>query len=77
MLQAQGDSAAGGGSPLQGGGLAGSEGVSAAGDLEGIGIVGGSHHCREEGNGRVDEGAHIDQGASGDNVLRGPGRDRR
>lgn len=58
MLQAQRHSAAGGGGPFQGGGLADGEGVSATGDLERVGGAGGGGHSREDGEGDIDEGAH-------------------
>lgn len=63
VLEQQRDSAAGGGGPLQSGGLADGEGVSAIGVLEGVGAAGGSNHGREDGYNQADEGAHSDRGA--------------
>lgn len=69
MLQEQRHGAASSGIPVQSGGLASSEGVSAIGNLEGVGVAGGSDHSREDGDDQADEGAHIDQGA-GDFIRR-------
>lgn len=60
MLQAQGDGAASGRLPGQGGGLADSEGVATGGDVEGVGIATGGSDSRKCGDSKADESAHRD-----------------